>query len=337
MGAGSIGLAWAIVFARSGWQVGLYEPDHSRRATAVSDLMRRLEALADEGLLAEEPEQVASRIRQYGQLQVALEGSDYVQECVPEDLELKRMVFAQLDHVVGERVPIASSSSAILCSAMAKDIEGRKRCLVAHPGNPPYLLPLVELVPAPFTEPAIVDRAAAVLEQVGMAPVYLNREIEGFVFNRLQAALLREGYALVRDGVATPEVIDRVVREGLGRRWAVLGPFETVELNTRGGIEAHAARLGPAYARMAAAPGRSDPWEPELVAAVASDVGRRLPRAAWEEYVLRRDRALMVLERCRREHAALAMFEPGSAVASSTIVGMDPAGGTTTHETRNTT
>jgi L-gulonate 3-dehydrogenase len=143
------------------------------------------------------------------------------------------------------------------------------------------------------------------MRAAGMAPVRLRKEIAGFVFNRLQGAVLREAYCLVRDGVVAPEDIDLVMRAGLGRRWSVLGPFETVELNTRGGIDAHATIMGPAYARMGAERGQTGTWEPELVSQVSASVGRRLPRAGWEEHVAWRDRALMTLERCWREHPEL--------------------------------
>ena len=128
----------------------------------------------------------------------------------------------------------------------------------------------------------------------------MRREIEGFVFNRLQGALLREAYCLVRDGVASPEDVDRVVRDGPGRRWALAGPFETAELNTHGGIEAHAARMGPSYARMGAERGEHDPWTDDLVRQVAADVHRRLPAADWDSHVARRDDALIALEVARR-------------------------------------
>ena len=190
---------------------------------------------------------------------------------------------------------LASSSSAITASAIAAGLEGRGRCLVAHPGNPPYLLPVVELVPAPFTLAEVVDRAAALLEAAGMSVVRLSRELEGFVFNRLQGALLREAYCLVRDGIAGVDDVDRIVREGLGRRWAVIGPFETVDLNTRGGIEVHASRMGPAYERMGAERGQHDPWTPELVARVAAERRALVPLEQWEERVAWRDRMLMAL------------------------------------------
>jgi hypothetical protein len=127
----------------------------------------------------------------------------------------------------------------------------------------------------------------------GMAPVRLRKEVEGFVFNRLQGALLREAYCLVRDGVASVEDIDTVVRQGLGLRWSVIGPFETVDLNTRGGIASHALKMGPAYERMGAERGQHDPWTPALVAEVERQRRALLPLEAWEARIAWRDRALM--------------------------------------------
>jgi 3-hydroxyacyl-CoA dehydrogenase len=129
----------------------------------------------------------------------------------------------------------------------------------------------------------------------------VKREVEGFVFNRLQGALLREAYCLVRDGVASVEDIDRVVRDGLGRRWTHIGPFETADLNTRGGIVSHAEKMGPSYARMGAERGMNEPWTPELVAQVERERRAVLPINAWEERVAWRDRALMAALTARRD------------------------------------
>jgi 3-hydroxyacyl-CoA dehydrogenase len=133
--------------------------------------------------------------------------------------------------------------------------------------------------------------------------VRVRKEVEGFVFNRLQGAVLREAYCLVRDGVASVEDIDTVVREGLGLRWSVIGPFETVDLNTRGGIVSHAQKMGPSYARMGAERGQNDPWTAELVAAVDAARRRVLPLDQWDQRVAWRDRALMMLARYRKEAA----------------------------------
>lgn len=305
VGAGSIGVAWAIVFARAGEEVTLHDPDPARLEAAPDEIAARLARLDAHDLLERPPAAIAARITPQPELAAAIADAAYVQECAPEELQLKRDLFAALDRAAPAAAILASSTSAIPCSSFAADLEGRGRCLVAHPGNPPYLLPVVELVPAPFTRPETVETARALLEQAGMSVVQVRAEVEGFVFNRLQGALLREAYCLVRDGVASVEDVDRIVRDGLGRRWAVIGPFETADLNTRGGIEAHAARLGPAYARMGAERGQDDPWGPELVRRVTEERRRLLPLESWDDRVAWRDGMLMRLERARREHEPL--------------------------------
>lgn len=306
VGAGSIGVAWALVFARAGHSVVIQDPDVGRLAAAPSELRTRLVALEAHALLSEPSGAIAARVVPVGDLADAVRAADHVQECAPEDLELKRRLFAQLDDLAPPDSVLASSSSALTCSSFAAELPGRERCLVVHPGNPPYLLPVAELVPAPFTSPEVVNRTQGLLEEAGMSVVLVTREIEGFVFNRLQGALLREAYCLVRDGVVSAEDLDRVVRDGLGRRWAVIGPFATAELNTRGGIEAHAARLGPAYARMGAERGQNDPWSDELVQLVAAQVHADFPEDHWEDHVLWRDACLMVLERARHDSGLFA-------------------------------
>ncbi len=305
VGAGSIGVAWALVFARAGFAVGLYDPAAARRTAAPAELGSRLTALGEAGLLTEDAAAIASRVTVTAKLDHAAGPADYVQECAPESLAVKRELFARLDQIAPARAVLASSSSALTCSAISQGLAGADRCLIAHPGNPPYLLRIVELAPGPATAAGTVEKAAALLQAAGMAPVRLRKEVAGFVFNRLQGAVLREAYCLVRDGVVAPDDVDLVMRAGLGRRWSVLGPFETVELNTRGGIDAHATIMGPAYARMGAERGQADVWEPALVSEVSASVHRRLPSDAWEDHVAWRDHALMVLERCWREHPEL--------------------------------
>jgi 3-hydroxyacyl-CoA dehydrogenase len=291
------------VFASALHPVTVQEPSAARREAAPGDLRRRVDDLAAAGLVGE-PEAILARIRVTSDLGEATRGAAYVQECVPEDLELKRRIFAELDALTPAHVPLASSSSFLPTSAFADHLAGRARCLVAHPGNPPTLLRLVELVPAPFTDATIMDTAETVLRGAGMEPVRLRREVEGFVFNRLQGAVLREAYCLVRDGVLGVAEIDRVMTAGLGPRWSVIGPFETVDLNTRGGIAAHAERMGPAYARMGAERGQHDPWTGDLVARVAAERRAALPIEQWDDRVAWRDRLLMAVIRARREAAS---------------------------------
>ena len=300
VGAGSIGVAFALVFARAGWAVRLYDPDADRLRLAGAELLARCEDLARFGLLQEPAANVHGRVAAVTMLEAALDRADLVQECAPERIELKRDLFARLDAAAPPAALLASSSSALAASRFAAELPGRARCLVAHPGNPPYLLRVIEIVPAPFTAPESVSRAEALYRTAGLLPVRVQHEPEGFVFNRLQGALLREAYCLVRDGVASVEDIDTVMREGLGPRWSILGPFETVDLNTRGGIASHAQKMGPAYERMGAERGQHDPWTPELVAEVTRQRRALLPLEQWEARVAWRDRMLTALMRHRQ-------------------------------------
>ena len=299
-GGGSIGAGWAVVFARAGWEVAVFEPDPARRALAGPEVEQRLEELAACGLLDEDPAAAAARVSVGGGLDEMVEGAVHVQECAPESLELKKDLFRRLDSRAASGVTLASSSSTLTMSAMAAGLPGRARCLLAHPANPPYLLPVVELAPAPFTDPGAVEAAARLMAAAGMTPVMIRREVEGLVFNRLQGALLREALCLVRDGVVAPGDLETVVTEGLGRRWSVIGPLATAELNTRGGIRAHARSIGRLYARMGLERAGDDPWSSGAVEQAADYLESEFPPAQWEEHTRRRDRRLMELESDRR-------------------------------------
>ena len=302
IGAGSIGVSFALVFARAGQFVRLYDPSEERRSLLQGELADRSNALAAYGLLDESPLVTLGRISICDALADSVSRALLVIECAPERLEVKQAVFAEIAAAAPDDAVLASASSAIPISKVVSEFDFRGRCLVAHPGNPPHLIPVVELVPASFTASAAVEAAKVLFTKAGMRPVVVNREIEGFVFNRLQGALLREAYCLVRDGVASVEDVDVVVRHGLGLRWSVIGPFETADLNTRGGIESHAQKLGPAYFRMGAERGQNDPWTPTLLKEVVSQRRALLPLEEWESRVAWRDANLMALARHRREN-----------------------------------
>lgn len=300
VGAGSIGVAWAVTFARGGWRVRVQDPDPGRVELVRAEARERLDRLAAHGLLDEEPGPVADRIEAGSELAWAVGEADLIIESAPERLEIKRGVYEGVLAAAPEGAVVASSTSALPPSELFEGLAGAERCLVAHPTNPPYLLPVVELVPASFTAEATVARARELFGSVGMEPILVRSEAEGFVVNRLQGAILREAYCLLRDGVATADEIDLAVRGGLGRRWALTGPFETADLNTRGGIASHAQKMGPAYARMGAERGQDDPWTPELVAQVEAERRRLLPLDEWDSRVLWRDEQLMRVEATRR-------------------------------------
>ena len=295
-GAGSIGIAFAVLFSSAGFRVRMWDALPGVFDRARDDLSARLHMLREAGLVVEDAAVVAARVSYHEILLDALQGAELVQECAPESLEIKRELFQQLGAYGETDAVLASSSSAIVSSQFATATPARERVLIGHPGNPPYLIPVIEVVPSSYTSQEYVDKAVAIYREAGLKPVVVRKEIEGFVFNRLQGALLREAYCLVRDGVASVDEIDEVVRSGLGRRWSFIGPFETADLNTRGGIESHAQKIGPAYARMGEIRGQDDPWTDDLVAQVTTERRAALPLEDWDARVRWRDAQLMKLK-----------------------------------------
>ena len=297
IGSGSIGIGWAIVFARAGYSVKVFDIEEAALKNFNTQIKSRLELLGENELLAENPQAVLERIQTTLDLAEAVAEADYIQECGPESVEIKRELFTKLANLAKTDAIIASSSSALRPSEFASDVASNERCLVVHPGNPPYLISIAEVVPAKFTTDAAIARCTELLTKVGIIPIRVNNEPQGFVFNRLQGAILREAYCLVRDGVISPTDLDLIVTEGLGKRWSIIGPFATSALNVRGGIKAHVARMGKSYFEMGKERGQNDPWDESLVNIVAADIDKKLPDANWEENTKKRDLALMKLNK----------------------------------------
>lgn len=301
VGAGLIGRAWAITFARGGANVALYDPQAGVAVAALGFVDGVLDDLAANGLLrGASPATVRGRMSVAASLKEALAGAIHVQENAPEKLEAKIPIWAEMDAIAGLDTILASSTSAILPSKFTEKLKGRHRCVVVHPINPPYLVPAVEVVPAPWTAPETVDRTARFMIELGQAPIVMKRELDGFVMNRMQGALLQEAFRLVADGYATTEDIDIGIRDGLGLRWAFMGPFETIDLNAPGGVRDYIARyegiyqrLWPSQQHIASWAGTSDQVEKELEAGLPR--GRLDERQAW------RDRRLMALVAHKRD------------------------------------
>jgi L-gulonate 3-dehydrogenase len=250
VGAGLIGRAWAAIFARAGWNVRLTDP-HIPTLKAAPRLIRdELHALARHGLAAD-PDGAVARVSVAASLQEAVLDVEFVQENGPEKVEDKLAIFAQLDRLAPSDALLASSTSAIVASRFTETLPGRARCLVGHPVNPPHLVPLVELCGAPWTSPDAIERARNIYREIGQVPVTVNREINGFVLNRLQGALLAEAFRLVGEGFISAEDLDHTVKDGLGLRWSFLGPFETIELNAPGGIPDYCTRYTGFYKELA--------------------------------------------------------------------------------------
>lgn len=289
VGAGGIGMSAAIAFARGGAIVTVVDVSAESRERALALAAAKLRVAH---VPAGRAGDILERITIEADLAPAASTADVVLECSPERLEIKTAVFSELERHCRPDAVLASVSSTIPISASAGHLSSRGRAIVAHPVNPPHLLPLIELVPADFTAPETTERLRTLLEQVGMAPIVLAIEVPGFVVNRLQAALLREAMHLVRAGVTDPASIDLAVTSTLAPRWITGGPFATADLNTRGGFAAHAETIGAAYARFDDEWGGASAWSGDSVERVVAHRRAEVPLEQWEQAALRREEAL---------------------------------------------
>jgi L-gulonate 3-dehydrogenase len=291
VGAGLVGRGWAIVFAREGHPVRLFDVTPEKIAEALEVIERNLADLASHRLIAN-PDEIRGRITGTTDLAEALREVLWVQECVFEKLAIKSEIFEALDEKAPADATLASSTSTFPGSAFTAALRGRHRCLVAHPINPPYLVPLVEIVPTPWTSPEVTESARALMESLQQVPIVLRREVTGFIVNRLQVALLSEAFRLVEDEVIGAVDLDRAIADGLGLRWAFMGPFETIDLNAPGGIRDYVQRFGQPYYEIALEQTQARRWEEPLVTKVEQERRQVLPadqlqsRQRWRDLYL---------------------------------------------------
>jgi 3-hydroxyacyl-CoA dehydrogenase len=237
----------------------------------------------------------AARVAHCDTLEDAVGGADFVQENGPEVLAVKVETFTRLDRAAPPDCVLASSTSAIVASRFTEALPGRDRCIVGHPVNPPHLVPIVELCGAPWTSSATWQRAREVYESIGQVPVDVLREVEGFILNRLQGALLAEAFRLVGEGYCTPQDLDKTVSHGLGRRWSFIGPFETIELNAPGGIADYCSRYTGFYRHLQAQPAPASVWDKQNWSKVAAAWGPTPPPQDIADKALWRNERLAAL------------------------------------------
>ena len=296
VGAGLVGRAWAIVFARAGYPVMLYDSNPDTVTKSLETVDGNLNDLKEFGLISEAPSVIRSRMSVAKSLEEVLNGATYAQESTLENVDVKKKIYADMDAIAAPNTILASSTSTFMTSAFATEVKGRHRCLVAHPVNPPYLIPLVEVSPAPFTAPEVAKRTYDLMLAVGQKPIMMHKETQGFILNRLQWALMAEAYRLVDDGYVGVEDLDKCLKDGLGLRWSFIGPFEVGDLNAPGGIADYSRRFGPMIYEMdSSAQSNARKWSEELLEKIenerrqymqVADIGAR---SKW------RDRRLMGL------------------------------------------
>jgi 3-hydroxybutyryl-CoA dehydrogenase len=231
VGAGLMGHGIALEFALAGYDVGIYDLSDEKLQQATKNIEANLQMLTEIGLATQaQHEAVLSHIYPSTDFSDAVGSADIVIEAVFENLELKQELFRRLDQQCLERTILASNTSTLLPSKLAAVTRRPDRVLVAHYFNPPFLLPLVELVRHPATSDETVMTLHGLLSNIGKMPVIVQREVPGFIGNRLQAALIREALSIVEHGIASAQDVDIVVKNGFGRRYAAAGPFEIFEL-----------------------------------------------------------------------------------------------------------
>ncbi|WP_287742745.1 3-hydroxyacyl-CoA dehydrogenase NAD-binding domain-containing protein [Methylobacterium sp.] len=290
IGCGTVGASWAALFLAHGHDVTATDPapGAQERLDAFVENARR--QLAELGLRGE------GRLRFVAGTAEALEGAEFVQENAPENEALKRALLAEIDRLAAPEVLIASSTSALVRSAIVADCARPERVLVAHPFNPPHLVPLVEIVAG---DAQVAARAAALYRGLGRRPVILRREMPGHIANRLASALYREAVNLVAEGVASVADIDAALCHGPGLRWALMGPHLTYHLGGGpGGIAHYLEHLGPSQERRWASLGRPA-LTPEVRAAIAEGVAAEAGSLGIADLEARRDRALIAILKAR--------------------------------------
>lgn len=304
IGSGLIGRSWAMVFISGGYTVKIYDNQQGQAAKAITEIRKQLLELEEAHMLRGEQTamQQLALLSSYDDMAQALKGAFFVQECVFEQLEVKQSVFQEIEHLVEKDVILSSSTSCLVPSNVFSKVQNRSRCLVSHPVNPPYYVKLVELVPHPDTTATVMNTTHDLMTKVGQAPVCLKKEIDGFALNRVQAAIIAESWRLVQDGIISVKDIDLVMSEGLGMRYAFIGPMETMHLNAPEGLEDYMKRYGEGIRRVLTSFGPVPDFCGEGAKSIVNEMCELIPsdRQHLSTRMERRDQLLMQLAKLKK-------------------------------------
>ena len=298
IGGGLIGASWAAIFSKSGFNVFVYDPYPDVFDTYESRVTSFLEELKtiDETINVEES---LNRINANITIEDLCSNVEYIQESAPEILSVKQELFAKLDNLAPEEVVIGSSSSAMPISSITQNLKGQHRCIITHPANPPHLIPCVEICPGENTSNKTIEKTKEIFTASGASIVNVKKEIDGFILNRLQGALLNEAMRLYSDGYASSDEIDATIRDGLGLRWAFMGPFETIDLNAPGGIKDYISRYGPIFVEMAKNQTKIPDWSEEAGKKLELERRKILSHEELEDRAKKRNQLLKTLRKVK--------------------------------------
>ncbi|CAK9295364.1 unnamed protein product, partial [Gordionus sp. m RMFG-2023] len=242
---GIIGKSFAWIFALNGYTIHIFDVDQSQLQKCIDSIKQDLKDIGEKctdtirqdlNVIVNDMyiEKIIGRVFAFTDLAKAVNNAFLIQECVPENLELKRKVYKEVDGLMTVKQILSSSTSSLLPSILSKDLKHKKRFIVCHPVNPVDIVPIVEIVPAPWTDLDVIKTMKDLLSGMGKQPIVLIKEVPGFIVNRLQYAILNESYNLVNRGIVSVQDVDKVMSEGLSLRWAFLGPFQIASLNANG-------------------------------------------------------------------------------------------------------
>ena len=298
IGGGLIGASWAAIFSKSGFNVFVYDPYPDVFDTYESRVTSFLEELKtiDETINVEKS---LNRINANVTIEDLCSNVEYIQESAPEILSVKQELFAKLDNLAPEEVVIGSSSSAMPISSITQNLKGQHRCIITHPANPPHLIPCVEICPGENTSNRTIEKTKEIFTASGASIVNVKKEIDGFILNRLQGALLNEAMRLYSDGYASSDEIDATIRDGLGLRWAFMGPFETIDLNAPGGIKDYISRYGPIFVEMAKNQTKIPDWSEEAGKKLELERRKILSHDKLEDRAKKRNQLLKTLRKVK--------------------------------------
>jgi 3-hydroxyacyl-CoA dehydrogenase len=296
---GVIGRSWIQIFARAGCEVRVFDanPDQLRKAldwfeTDTKDQRAR-------GVLKKkEARGRLDRVQAAESLEEAVADAGYIQENGPEDLAIKNALYLEIDRAARPDAIIASSTSTLDMTEIARGIPGAARCIVAHPVNPPHVVPAVEILGGQATDPKVIKKAVKFMKELGQTPVLMSKFVPGFVINRMQAALVREAVDLVAKGICDVEAIDDSLRNGLGLRWALMGPFGVANTNADGGVAEYFTRYRSSFHNLWKSLNSDVTFDDELVARLGRETNRFIT-GSYADQRAWRDRQVMAIRRLK--------------------------------------
>ncbi len=303
IGSGLIGQSYAMIFASAGYKVRIYDIEEKLVTAALAELEKQLRNLEQKNILRGNLSSCdqLSLISGCLNLEEVTKDAFFLQECVPERLEVKRDVYKKLDELMDDKIILSTSTTAFMPSVLSEGLRHKSQFIVSHPVNPPYFVPLIEIVSAPWTSPEVADTTFNLWKKVGQVPVKLNKEVPGFVLNRIQFAIINECFNIIEDDVTDVQGLDLVMSEGLGMRYAFLGPFETTHLNAEG-FASYCSRYGPSIYEVSKTMKPPQKLEGPTAEKIAQQLEKMTPLDKLAERRRWRDESLIKLSQLKKSN-----------------------------------